>query len=50
MNLLDGHSLSRDALISFIYTKEKEMAHISKVLPEILIHGWYLQVVIPAEV
>jgi len=46
----ERHWLFRHALISFIYTKEKEVAHISEVFLEILIHFWCLQAVIPAEV
>jgi hypothetical protein len=34
----ERHWLFRRALISFIYTKEEEMAHISKVFLEILMH------------
>lgn len=46
----ERHWLFRHALISFIYTKEEEMAHVSKVSLEILTYFWCLQAVIPAEV
>jgi len=40
----------RHALISYIYAKEEEMAHISKVFLEIQIHFWCLQAVVLTEV
>jgi hypothetical protein len=36
--LEERHWLPRHTLISFIYTKEKEIAHIFKVFLEILVH------------